>query len=89
MDVRACPGQELAENTIWITIVSLFYAFKITPALDDQGNEIPIDNRHSEHSVRYVVHPLFDHLTIFLTRIVVTRNRLRAPSNLVSSLLNH
>lgn len=44
----------MAENTIWIAIASIFYAFRITQALDDNGNAIPIDmvNSHSEHSVR-------------------------------------
>ncbi|KAF8970728.1 cytochrome P450 [Flammula alnicola] len=50
---RECPGQDIAENTIWIAIVSLFYAFKITPAVDEDGKEIPIDCTHSEHSVRH------------------------------------
>jgi len=50
---RACPGQEIAENTIWITIVSMFYAFKISPVVGENGLEIPIDTSHSEHSVRH------------------------------------
>ena len=33
----------------------MLYAFKITPALDETGKEIPIDTRHSEHSVRYAL----------------------------------
>lgn len=31
----------------------MFYSFKITPGLDENGKEVPIDNRHTEHSVRY------------------------------------
>lgn len=50
---RGCPGQEFAENTIWIAVVSIFYSFRITPAIDDNGNEIAIDKSHSEHSVRH------------------------------------
>ncbi|PAV19443.1 cytochrome P450 [Pyrrhoderma noxium] len=50
---RVCPGKDLAENTIWITIVSMFYAFKISPATDKDGKQIPIDTHHSEHSVRH------------------------------------
>ncbi|EJD00109.1 cytochrome P450 [Fomitiporia mediterranea MF3/22] len=50
---RACPGKDIAENTIWITIVSIFYAFKLTPAVDENGVEIPIDRQLSEHSVRH------------------------------------
>ncbi|KAF8484314.1 cytochrome P450 [Gautieria morchelliformis] len=50
---RACPGMEIAENTIWITIVSMFFAFKITPGFDATGKAIPIDSKHTEHSVRH------------------------------------
>ena len=61
---RVCPGKDLAENTIWITIVSMFYAFKISSAIDKDGKQIPIDTQHSEHSVRYVfllVIPIINH----------------------------
>ncbi|KAG6907101.1 hypothetical protein DXG01_010514 [Tephrocybe rancida] len=50
---RACPGKDIAENTIWIAIVSMLYSFKITPAHDENGDAIPIDNKHTEHSVRH------------------------------------
>ncbi|KAG6917174.1 hypothetical protein DXG01_003610 [Tephrocybe rancida] len=50
---RACPGKDIAENTIWIAIVSMLYAFKITPGLDENGKEIPIDSTHTERSVRH------------------------------------
>lgn len=43
---------DLAENTLWITIASIFYAFKVTPALDDKGVPIPIDLEFHEHGVR-------------------------------------
>lgn len=48
-----CPGKDFSENHVWITIASLFYAFKITPAVDENGNEIPIDLSFFEHSIRY------------------------------------
>ncbi|KAF8509044.1 cytochrome P450 [Gautieria morchelliformis] len=50
---RACPGMEIAENTIWIAIVSMFFVFKITPGFDATGKAIPIDSKHTEHSVRH------------------------------------
>lgn len=49
---RICPGKDLAENHLWITIASMFYAFKITPAVNDKGEKIPIDLEFSEHSIR-------------------------------------
>ncbi|KAF8510113.1 cytochrome P450 [Hysterangium stoloniferum] len=39
---RICPGRHLAENTIFIIIVSLLKAFRITPKKDMNGNPIPI-----------------------------------------------
>lgn len=50
---RICPGKDLAENHLWITIASMFYAFKITPAVNDKGEKIPIDLEFSEHSIRH------------------------------------
>ncbi|EPQ52446.1 cytochrome P450 [Gloeophyllum trabeum ATCC 11539] len=50
---RVCPGKDIAENNIWISTASLFYAFKITPAIDENGREIPIDSTFAEHSVRH------------------------------------
>ncbi|KAF8170735.1 cytochrome P450 [Mycena galopus ATCC 62051] len=45
---RLCPGADLAENTLWATIVSIFFAFRITPAHDPAGKEIPIDLEYDE-----------------------------------------
>ncbi|KAI0802036.1 cytochrome P450 [Irpex lacteus] len=50
---RICPGMDLAENTLWITIASIFYAFKVIPALDDKDVPVPIDLEFHEHGVRY------------------------------------
>ncbi|KAG6853458.1 hypothetical protein C0991_004245 [Blastosporella zonata] len=50
---RSCPGKDIAENTIWIAIVSMLYSFKLKPGVDENGEEIPIDNTHTEHSVRH------------------------------------
>ena len=51
---RVCPGKDLAENTVWAMVASLFHAFRITPARDANGREIPIPNEFEEHAVRYV-----------------------------------
>jgi hypothetical protein len=45
---RACPGREVAENTLWAFTMSLFYAFRILPADDSK----PITVEYIEGSVR-------------------------------------
>ena len=50
--LRICPGKDLAENSLWITVASIFYAFKITPKVDAQGRPVPIDLDYREHGVR-------------------------------------
>ncbi|KAJ7088517.1 cytochrome P450 [Mycena belliarum] len=39
---RACPGQYLAENSLFIFAASILTAFKITNAVDSEGKTIPI-----------------------------------------------
>ncbi|KDR68864.1 hypothetical protein GALMADRAFT_145895 [Galerina marginata CBS 339.88] len=51
---RQCPGNNLAETTLWISIVSLFYSFKIKPCVDEKGVEIPIVVEYDEHAIRFV-----------------------------------
>ncbi|KNZ80841.1 O-methylsterigmatocystin oxidoreductase [Termitomyces sp. J132] len=50
---RACPWNDIAENTLWITIVSMLHCFQLMPGLDENGKEIPINNKHTERSVRH------------------------------------
>ncbi|KAI0088547.1 cytochrome P450 [Irpex rosettiformis] len=50
---RICPGKDIAENTMWITIACMFYAFKITSELDKEGNPLPVDLEYEEFSVRH------------------------------------
>jgi hypothetical protein len=35
-----CQGRYFGENQVFAAIVSLLHAFKISPALDEQGNPI-------------------------------------------------
>ncbi|KAI0071338.1 cytochrome P450 [Panus rudis PR-1116 ss-1] len=37
---RICPGQALANETLWIVIASVLAAFEITPAVDEKGEKI-------------------------------------------------
>ncbi|CAI0643763.1 unnamed protein product [Colletotrichum noveboracense] len=40
---RVCSGEALAQQSLYFTIVSLLWAFRILPGLDDQGKEIVPD----------------------------------------------
>ncbi|KAL1882471.1 hypothetical protein Plec18167_002887 [Paecilomyces lecythidis] len=40
---RVCSGQGLAEQGTFITVARLLWGFRIEKALDEQGNEIPVD----------------------------------------------
>ncbi|KAG7447374.1 cytochrome P450 [Guyanagaster necrorhizus] len=37
---RICPGQEMAEASMWMSIASILAVFDITKAVDDKGNAI-------------------------------------------------
>lgn len=40
---RICPGIHLADRTQWRFVAYLLWAFDVLPALDEQGEEIPLD----------------------------------------------
>lgn len=40
---RICPGLHLAENSLFITIAMILWAFEIRPPLDQNGKEIEVD----------------------------------------------
>ncbi|KAG5334177.1 hypothetical protein C0989_004174 [Termitomyces sp. Mn162] len=44
---RMCPGKLLAEDAIFLLAATLLMRFTITPKLDDNGKEIPIDVEYS------------------------------------------
>ncbi|SJL08658.1 related to cytochrome P450 CYP2 subfamily [Armillaria ostoyae] len=37
---RICPGQDMAEASMWMTIASILAVFNITKAVDDKGNVV-------------------------------------------------
>jgi cytochrome P450 len=41
---RACTGQHVSNNSLFIIVARLLWAFEIKPAVDDSGREIPIDD---------------------------------------------
>lgn len=45
---RICPGLHLAENSLYITIARILWAFDILPGLDDNGKEIQPDTEAYE-----------------------------------------
>lgn len=40
---RICTGLHLAENSLYITLAKILWAFDILPPLDPDGREIPVD----------------------------------------------
>ncbi|KAL6711471.1 hypothetical protein ACN47E_004405 [Coniothyrium glycines] len=40
---RVCSGQALAEQGTWLTVARLVWGFKIQPAVDGQGQPVPVD----------------------------------------------
>ncbi|CAK7218963.1 hypothetical protein SEUCBS140593_003732 [Sporothrix eucalyptigena] len=40
---RICPGLHLAENSLYITLAKILWAFKIEPPLDENGMTLPMD----------------------------------------------
>ncbi|TFY77965.1 hypothetical protein EWM64_g6046 [Hericium alpestre] len=50
---RICPGQDLAEATVWITIASFLVVYRISPAKDVEGNDIPVEIAFSDGIASY------------------------------------
>ncbi|EIN08744.1 cytochrome P450 [Punctularia strigosozonata HHB-11173 SS5] len=42
---RICPGRYMANNTLFVTIASILACFDISPALDEAGKPIPVQER--------------------------------------------
>ncbi|KAJ7657270.1 cytochrome P450 [Mycena polygramma] len=40
---RACPGIHLAQNSININVMNFLWAFDLNPAIDADGNPVPVD----------------------------------------------
>ncbi|KZV72773.1 cytochrome P450 [Peniophora sp. CONT] len=50
---RICPGRALAMTSVWLTVASILAMFKITPAKDESGADIPIVQTWSSGIVGY------------------------------------
>jgi len=53
---RKCPGRHLADETLWLFLVSVLFMFNITHAKDENGNVIPVDGKFD--TVSLICHPL-------------------------------
>lgn len=49
---RICPGRLLAEDTLWIAIVSIIYLFDLTMPTDEKGNPIRPEIKYGSALVR-------------------------------------
>lgn len=54
---RLCPGKAFAEGSLFILIASVLATFEITPALDETGQEIPINPSFASGLVRWAFIP--------------------------------
>ena len=48
---RICTGMHLAENSLFILVAKLLWAFTIRPPLDEQGTEMPVDMSDDAYEV--------------------------------------
>jgi len=51
---RACPGRQLAEATLFISVASLAAVFDISLAKDADGQEVPVSSDFTSGFVRSV-----------------------------------
>lgn len=50
---RTCPGRFMARSSLWIGIVSVLAAFKITPKLDEHGKPIIPEEKYDAGLISY------------------------------------
>lgn len=51
---RVCPGKHIAKSTLWITVASILTIFKISKAIDADGNVI---EPSQEYTSALILHP--------------------------------
>lgn len=54
---RICPGMHLAENSVFITIAKILWAFEVRPALGPDGKEEVLDNTDNAFEEGTIVVP--------------------------------
>ena len=42
---RTCPGQHLADDSLWIAVASILKIYSISLAKDNEGNETPVEEK--------------------------------------------
>jgi cytochrome P450 len=51
---RACPGRYVTYDSIWIAVASILTVFRILPAVDSDGNEVPVSGEYTSGALRSV-----------------------------------
>ena len=51
---RICPGQDMAEASMWMAMVSILAVFNITKKVDDKGNVVEPSGEFTSGLLRYV-----------------------------------
>ena len=49
---RICPGRFLALETLWIVMACTLAVFEISPAVDEDGNEVPPKEEYTSGVMR-------------------------------------
>ena len=50
---RVCPGRALAKPSVWLAVANILAAFEISPAKDENGEDVPIVQTWSSGIVGY------------------------------------
>ena len=61
LEIRACPGQDMAEASLWIIVAVTLASFNITRAKDRNGMEIIPPVEYTSRSFRQVSNLSFVH----------------------------
>ncbi|KAF8558411.1 cytochrome P450 [Imleria badia] len=69
---RVCPGRYAADSSVWAVMVSILYAFKITKALSEQGEELGFEPSFS-HGVTRAPNPFPCSITPRLSNIDIRK----------------
>lgn len=54
---RVCPGKHIAKSTLWITVASILTIFKISKAIDADGNVIEPSQEYTSALILQSRHP--------------------------------
>ncbi|CDO71675.1 hypothetical protein BN946_scf184915.g19 [Trametes cinnabarina] len=75
---RVCAGRHFADESLFLTIASVLHVFRINAPLDEQGQPIKVDYRHTPGIVSYVVTSQFPDAMMTDHKLLDTRKTLDA-----------